>query len=187
MTQDFAIHTGTVLLAEPFMLDPNFRRSVILLCDHDEMEGSIGFVLNRPLNMQVNDLVSGFPEFPSEIHFGGPVATDTIHFLHTKGNMLNQSREVSPGVYWGGDFEQLKTLVETNLIKTDDIRFYVGYSGWGGGQLMDEMHNGSWVSAQMNRNYAFKGRADKMWKQAMTDVGAHFSVIAQIPEFISLN
>ena len=73
------VASGKVLLAEPFMLDPNFKRSAVLLCEHSE-EGSVGFIMNKPLNMRIDELIDGFPEFDSEVFFGGPVQTDTIHY-----------------------------------------------------------------------------------------------------------
>jgi putative transcriptional regulator len=101
------VYNGTVLLAEPFMLDPNFKRSAILLCEHNK-EGSVGFIMNKPLDMRIDELIEGFPEFESEVLFGGPVQTDTIHYIHNIGELLEGSRQVTDGVYWGGDFEKLK-------------------------------------------------------------------------------
>jgi putative transcriptional regulator len=121
------VKTGNILLAEPFMLDPNFRRSVVLLCDHHD-EGSIGFILNKPLNRSIDEIIPDFPEFKSEVFYGGPVATDTIHFIHSVGDLVEDSVEVSRGVYWGGDYEKLKFLIESELILPDNIRFFIGYS-----------------------------------------------------------
>ncbi len=187
MINQSAIDVGNILVAEPFMLDPNFRRSVILLCDHSEKDGSVGFVLNKPLKMQVTDLIADFPDFRSELYFGGPVATDTIHYIHTRGDILEDSRPVCPGLYWGGDYEQLKELVRVNLIKTTDLKFFVGYSGWGAKQLDDELITGSWVSADMQREYAFATQPDQLWRQALRDLGKHYTVIAEIPETMHLN
>ena len=86
---DIIIQTGKILLAEPFMMDANFRRAVILLCDHHE-EGSLGFILNKPLKMSVDELIADFPEFDAEVYFGGPVATDTIHYIHDKGSLFGR-------------------------------------------------------------------------------------------------
>ena len=131
------IKTGSVLLAEPFMFDSNFKRSAILLCEHNE-EGSIGFILNKELDMQVDELIADFPSFDGKVFFGGPVQTDTIHYIHNVGNLLEDSVKVVPGVYWGGDFEKLKFLIQSDMIKPHNIRFFVGYSGWSDGQLGDE-------------------------------------------------
>jgi putative transcriptional regulator len=183
---DQEVTQGKILLAEPFMLDPNFKRSAVLLCEHNE-EGTVGFILNKPLNMRIDELVDGFPEFDSEVLFGGPVQTDTIHYIHNVGDLLEDSREVVDGVYWGGDFEKLKFLISSQLIQPNNIRFFVGYSGWTEGQLEDEMGFGSWLVAEMHANYLFKSNPDDLWQQVMENMGNTYSVIAQMPEGISWN
>ncbi|MDF1864923.1 MAG: YqgE/AlgH family protein [Saprospiraceae bacterium] len=180
------IKTGSVLLAEPFMFDSNFKRSAILLCEHNE-EGSIGFILNKELDMQVDELIADFPSFDGKVFFGGPVQTDTIHYIHNVGNLLEDSVKVVPGVYWGGDFEKLKFLIQSDMIKPHNIRFFVGYSGWSDGQLGDELEWGSWVVANMFANYIFKDKPKKLWKKIMNNKGDVFSVIAQMSESIDWN
>jgi putative transcriptional regulator len=172
---------GKILLAEPFMLDPNFKRTAVLLCDHDE-EGSLGFVMNKPLNVRVDELIEAFPEFVSEVYLGGPVQTDTIHYVHNVGDLLEGSVKVVDGVYWGGDFDKLKFLITQQLILPHNIRFFVGYSGWSEGQLTDEMLYGSWVVADMDANYLFKTPSDSLWKQVMYNKGDTYTVIANIPD-----
>lgn len=181
------VESGKILLAEPFMLDPNFKRSAVLLCDHSKEEGSVGFILNKPLQTKIDELIDEFPEFDSEVFFGGPVQMDTVHYLHNVGDLLEESIEVSRGVYWGGDFEKLKFLVAQELIKPHQIRFFVGYSGWSEGQLDDEMSYGSWVLANMDANYVFKTEPQSLWQSIMENKGNTYSVIAQMPEDISWN
>ena len=180
------IKSGTVLLAEPFMMDANFKRTAVLLVDHGN-EGSIGFILNREVEMRVDELVEDFPEFGGNLYFGGPVGTDTIHYLHSKGDLLEGSDEISPGVFWGGDYEQLKFLVRQELIKPHDIRFFVGYSGWSENQLEEELGIGSWVTAPMFANYLFKSKPGNLWKQVMDNKGSTFSVIAGMEDGPSYN
>ncbi len=175
------VSSGKILLAEPFMLDPNFKRSAVLLCEHNK-DGSVGFIINKPLNMRIDELIDGFPEFDSEVMFGGPVQTDTIHYIHNVGDLLEESAKVADGIYWGGNFEKLKFLISSNLILPHNIRFFVGYSGWSEGQLKDEMGYGSWVLAEMDANYLFKLEPAKVWNQVMYNKGDTFTVIAQMPE-----
>lgn len=186
MIEQDLVQKGKLLLAEPFMLDPNFKRAVILLCEHED-NGSLGFILNKSLNMPVSDLIADFPDFDSEAYYGGPVSTDTIHYIHNVGDLLEDSHPVSRGVYWGGDFEKLKFLIETQLIQPENIRFFVGYSGWSPGQLMEEMHFGSWVLANMHANYAFKNEHDGLWQEVMQEKGSTYSIIAQMPDYINWN
>ncbi len=187
MESNTSIKPGKLLVAEPFMMDPNFKRSVVLLCEHNDEQGSLGFVLNKPLKINVEDLLGDFPEFDSEVYFGGPVATDTIHYIHDKGDILDNSVKIHNGVYWGGDFEQLKFLIKTKLIKEANIRFFVGYSGWTEHQLFEELEIGSWILADMDSNYLFHHANENLWKQVMENKGSSFGVIAQISESHRLN
>ncbi|MBU6343168.1 MAG: YqgE/AlgH family protein, partial [Bacteroidetes bacterium] len=149
------IKTGQALLAEPFMLDPYFKRAVVLLCEHHD-QGSVGFVLNKSIDMKVNDLMQDFPAFEAGVFYGGPVQTDTLHYVHNVGDLLEDSVKVTNGVWWGGNFDKLKFLINMSMITPENIRFFVGYAGWSGGQLEDEMESGSWVTANMDSNYLFK-------------------------------
>jgi len=180
------IKSGTILLAEPFMLDPNFKRAAVLLVDHGS-EGSIGFVLNRESDVRVDELVDDFPEFDAPVYVGGPVGRDTVHYLHRKGDLLEDSDEVVKGVFWGGDYERLKFLIRQQLIAPHDIRFFVGYSGWSDDQLDQELSLGSWVTARMDANYLFKSSPDTLWSQVMDHKGNAFSVIADMDEEANYN
>ena len=182
-----ALNIGIILLAEPFMLDPNFKRATVLLCDHSS-EGSIGFVINRPLNQRINALLEDFPEFDAEVFFGGPVeAETTLHYVHNVGDLLEGSIKVSSGVYWGGDFEKLKFLIASELIQPDNIRFFLGYTGWGEGQLEEEMSTGSWVIADADANYLFQMEPAQLWQEIMQNKGAAYTVIAQMPDSANWN
>ncbi len=180
------IDKGSVLLAEPFSLDANFKRSAVVLTEHHD-DGTVGFIINKPLDVHVDELISDFPEFRARVHFGGPVATDSIHYLHNVGDLLDDSIKVRPGIYWGGDFEKLKFLIDSKLISPKNIRFYVGYAGWSSGQLEGELSYGSWVIADMYANYLFKSKADELWNVIMANKGNTFSVIAQVPDNVNWN
>lgn len=175
------LKNGTILLAEPFMLDSNFRRGAVLLVEHTN-EGSVGFIMNRPVDVRIDNLVDDFPEFEAPVYYGGPVGTDTVHYLHRKGDLLDGSDEITRGIYWGGDYEQLKFLVRQELIRPDEIRFFVGYSGWSEDQLEEELATGSWVTAPMFPNYLFKSKPATLWSQVMHNKGNTFSVIAGMRE-----
>lgn len=176
------IQAGSLLIAEPFMEDPHFRRSVVLLCEHHS-EGSIGFILNKPVGMNVDRLVAAFPEFHAEVFYGGPVQTDTIHYVHTKGDLIENSVEIAKGLYWGGNFEQLKFCAENGLLSPFEVRFFVGYSGWGEGQLEEEMEDMSWMIGQVDKNYLFMPSTDarQLWRMALEHEGDVYSVIGQMP------
>lgn len=168
------------------MLDPNFRRAAVLLCEHGP-EGSVGFIMNKRLNMRIDDLIEDFPSFRAPVYFGGPVQTDTVHYIHNLGNLLEDSYRIINNIYWGGDFNKLKFLIQQKMVKPSNIRFFVGYSGWSEGQLLDEMSYGSWLLADMHANYLFKSSPQKLWQQVMANKGDTYSVIAQMPDDISYN
>lgn len=183
----YVVHMGTLLLAEPFMQDTNFRRSVVLVTDHTEDEGTVGFIINKPLTIKINDLVEDFPEIDALAYYGGPVSTNTIHYIHNVGLLLDGSTEIGPGVFWGGEFDKLKFLVAHEMIKSENIRFFVGYSGWSPGQLAEEMDSGSWITADLHANYLFKSKPGRLWNQVMHHKGDVYSVLSQLPEQPNLN
>lgn len=181
------IKVGDVLLAQPFMLDGNFKRSALLVTEHTDKDGTVGFVLNKQIDMQINDLIADFPDFDSKVYFGGPVATDTIHYLHNIGDLLEDSTEIVKGVYWGGSFEKLKFLISSELVKPHNIRFFVGYSGWSEYQLAEEMKTGSWITADMDANYLFKANHKSLWKNILLNKGQAFGVIGNMPDQVRYN
>lgn len=186
MTANTLIRSGQILIAEPFMLDPFFRRSVVLLCEHHE-QGSLGFILNKAINMGINELLPDFPYFEADVFYGGPVQTDTLNYLHNVGDILEGSVPVARGVWMGGNFEELQFLITQQLIQPHNIRFMVGYAGWSAGQLQEELSYRSWVSGEMDPNYLFNTNPADLWKLAMYNQGNAYSVIAEIPDAINWN
>jgi putative transcriptional regulator len=183
----FQLQQGKVLIAEPFMQDSYFKKSVVALCDYSKKEGSVGFILNRPTNLKMEEVMQDFPEFDSIIYYGGPVANDTIHYIHRLGDLVEGSKEIMPGLFWGGDFKKLKFLINTGVIKPYDIRFYIGYSGWSAGQLEDEMDINSWVIDDMDINYPFMDNHLEMWNVCLHNKGNNYSVMADMVDSISMN
>lgn len=184
--EEVDVRKGIVLLAEPFSQDSHFKRSAVVLTDHQK-EGTVGFIINKPLDIQIEELLSDFPEFDTNVYFGGPVATDSIHYIHNVGEMLDDSIKVANGIYWGGDFEKLKFLIDSKLILPRNIRFFVGYAGWGAGQLAAELSYGSWVLADAHANYLFKSPPGQLWQQIMKNKGDTYSVIANVPDSVNWN
>ena len=83
------------------MIDPNFRRTAVLLCEHDT-EGSLGLILNKLTGMNINDVLTDMPPFDAPVYYGGPVHTDSLHFIHDVGDLLEDSLPVADGVWWAG-------------------------------------------------------------------------------------
>jgi putative transcriptional regulator len=186
--RDKPIQSGSILLSEPFMWDENFRRTVILLCRHHSVEGTSGLILNKPVKLELEDLLESFPKgFGGKLYLGGPVGTDMIQILHTMGDKLTGSHKMCDGVYWGGDFNQLKKLIRQGEITNKHIRFYIGYSGWDAKQLQDELKDNSWIISQSRHAYIFDGEPDYLWKKIMNDMGGLYQTMASYPENPNLN
>ena len=118
-----AASTGILLIADPFLKDPHFMRTVVFLCEH-QTEGSFGFVLNKQYDHTLDELITNFEGFPIPVYYGGPVQVDTIHFLHQYPELIPGGQEVLKGIYWGGDFEMVTQLIQNNEIDLDKIRFF---------------------------------------------------------------
>lgn len=179
------IETGHFLLSEPFMDDPNFKRSVVLLCEHRD-EGTLGFIVNKCLNMKLAEALPELGEFEAPLYFGGPVETDTLHFLHTLGDRLEGAVQVAPGLWWGGNFETLSILIKSGEILPEDIRFYLGYSGWSPGQLAEELDAKAWIAHAGNPTYVF-AECDELWRTILHEKGGRFRVMSNYPEDPRLN
>lgn len=177
---------GTLLLAEPFMESPEFKRSVILLAEHND-KGTMGFIINRKLNVSPSQAIDNFPEFDDELYYGGPVNSDQLFYLHTKPELLEGSLEITPGIYMGGDYETLKNLIDIKKITSKDIRFYVGYSGWSAGQLKRELKDNSWIVMQGTSEHFMSSNYKNLWKDVLKSRGGKYSVVADFPEDPTLN
>ncbi len=183
---NFRPEAGLILISEPFLADMYFKRSVVLLSEHD-VEGSIGFILNKPTDITVNDAIDDFPVFDAPLYFGGPVSTDTLYYIHTIGEQLEGSREIMNGVYWGGSFEQLKELILSGTVTPDQIRFYAGYSGWDNDQLDMELKEHAWLISSGSMSYSFYKNPSMLWKQVLRSMGKEYARMAEFPEDPSLN
>jgi len=132
------IESGTILIADPFLKDPNFMRSVVFLCEH-EFAGSFGFVLNRKHNTVVGDLIAALDGCDFPVYYGGPVQMDALHFLHLRPDIVHDGVKITDDIYWGGNFEELCVHIQNKTLKQNQVRFFIGYSGWSEGQLENEM------------------------------------------------
>jgi len=185
--KDKGISAGQLLLSEPFMFDENFRRTVVLVCEHTTDNGTVGLILNKPINLRLNDVVEDFPPFKGKIFLGGPVGTDTMQFLHSLGNKIENSLKLTDNLYWGGNFEQLKEMMSNGEIAADEIRFFLGYSGWSPGQLEEEMKDNSWIVTGATSHHIFETPFDALWKITMKDMGGIYNTMAGYPENPALN
>jgi putative transcriptional regulator len=177
---------GRLLISEPFLPDPNFERTVVLLCEHNE-EGSFGFVLNKPSILKVGEVMEDITDLDNLVYVGGPVQQDTLHFIH-RNTQLENAVEIVEQIYWGGAFDNLMLLCQTRQITGKDIRFFLGYSGWGPGQLDEELEQDSWIVCDyVTDQLLFDTEPEIMWRKALENMGGRFSMYSNYPVDPRLN
>ncbi|MEK8180950.1 YqgE/AlgH family protein [Flavobacterium buctense] len=181
------LQKGQLLIAEPSIIgDLSFNRSVILLADHNE-EGSVGFILNKPLKYTIKDLL---PEIDAKfkIYNGGPVEQDNLYFIHNVPNLIPNSIEISNGIFWGGDFDLTKDLINKGLLKKKNIRFFLGYTGWDSEQLETEMLSNSWIlTKNVYENKILSKASVHFWKEKIIELGGEYLIWSNAPENPILN
>ena len=174
---------GSLLVAHPNMLDPNFRRTVLFISEHEPNKGALGVIINRPLDRQVADLVSdtppaGLAEVP--VFLGGPVEKNQLMFAAfewQKGKGLELSHNVA--------FEAANDGAgEKNLVT---ICAFVGYAGWGAGQLESELKQKAWLLQKANPSVLQLDRLPNLWFDIMRSLGPWYKMLAAAPDDPSLN
>lgn len=178
---------GKLLIAEPTLTgDVSFNRSVVLLAEHNE-EGSIGFILNKPLDYDISDLITDI-KISFQVFNGGPVEQDNLYFIHTVPHLIEDSIEISNGIYWGGNFDKTVALINQKMITPADIRFFLGYSGWASYQLDHELSSKSWVVITNEyKSDIIQRSTNAFWKEKMIELGGDYLLWSNSPENPSLN
>ena len=174
---------GTLLISQPFLGDPNFERSVVLLCRHSPDEGAFGLVLTRPTPLLLGDVLAlppaaARPVARLPLFAGGPVQPDTLHFVHQQAELPGAS-PLGQGVYWGGDFAQFLTSLDAEAGPT--LRLFVGYSGWSAGQLEEEIGRGSWIRQPASAGKVFTLESDAFWRTILREKGGRYRALANYP------
>ncbi len=178
------LQKGQLLISEPFLNDSNFERSVILLCEHDK-EGSFGFVFNNHTTHKVMDVLDDNIAF--DLYLGGPVDHTSMHFIHNKPDLISGGSLLKDNLYWGGDFEEVKTQCLLGAIKESEIRFFLGYSGWDAGQLEDELKENVWIISNNSIDFILKESATGLWREVLKRMGGKYKAIANFPTDPRLN
>ncbi|MBT8400036.1 MAG: YqgE/AlgH family protein [Rhodothermia bacterium] len=169
---------GSLLIAPPALQDPNFFRSVILLCEHSG-EGSFGLILNRPIEAEIEIMSSDLAGYTGGLQFGGPVQPDTLHFLHKLE--LPEAATIVTGVEWGGDFDALKQICSGRSVSDRELRLFLGYAGWGAGQLHDEIQTGGWIVTESDEKAVFSDEPGSIWRSRLRRMGGDYAVMANFP------
>jgi len=182
---------GRLLITEPFEESSYFNRSVVLLCEHND-DGSFGFVLNNYVDVRLSDF-QGLPEsdevgFEARIGLGGPVSSKNLYYIHTLGDRLPDSVQVTEEIYAWGDFEVLKNMLISGVIKQNEIRFFLGYSGWVEKQLEGELKHNAWLVADVfNTAEIMDTKNESLWTDYMSRQGGKYKAFAHFPKNPALN
>ena len=180
------IKKGQLLISEPSFTESTFYKSVILILYHDISE-SIGLILNQPTNIKLNEIINGLPLDNFQVYLGGPVENNTIHFIHTLGQIIPNTKEIKKGIYWGGNFDTVKKLITQKKISANDIRFFIGYSGWGENQLNNEINNNSWIIHNDDTKICMQNSNKKLWSKLIKTKNRKLAIWANIPRDPSMN
>lgn len=172
---------GSILISEPFLSDDYFSRAVIYLCDHNE-NGSFGFVLNKFVDTSLSDTIDGFPTIDFKVSLGGPVDTSNLYYIHSFGDSLENAYPIDQGLFIGGNFEDMKSIVTQIPGRAKQVRFFIGYSGWEDGQLEAEIDENSWVVVNnVPSSIIMSTEQDALWKDLMKQLGGKFELMSKFP------
>ncbi len=177
---------GRVLISDPSLKDPVFFKSVVLLTHHNNDE-TIGLVLNNPTKIKLNDILENVSSSDFLIYLGGPVEKNTIQFLHTLGDTIPESKQILEGLYWGGNFDVVLELINSNKISNNQIRFFAGYSGWGIEQLNNEIREDSWLVQRSTKEVCMQYSNAKLWSDIIKKQSGKYAIWANLPKDPSLN
>ncbi len=177
---------GKILISVPFLPDTFFNRSIIYLTDHSP-EASVGFILNKNLEIKVSDAISGFEGWDEKLSMGGPVSPDTLHYLHNLGDKIPKSILVDENIFLGGDIDTVRLLIKNGKIMQHQIRFFLGYSGWSAGQLERELKENSWVIAKIKSDIILNNQVDNTWKRVLRSFKNKYRMWADFPESPDMN
>lgn len=177
---------GRILISEPFLMDNYFKRSIVFITEHNS-EGTVGFVLNKPINMKVNEIMTDLPTVNTIVSLGGPVQTNTLHYIHMLGDIIPGSIKVLDNIYWGGEFDVIKRLLESGSLTSENIRFFLGYSGWQANQLEDELNDNAWVVADIHPDEVMSKMNKVYWNKTLNRLGKKFQMWSNFPENPQMN
>ncbi|MBN8702125.1 MAG: YqgE/AlgH family protein [Bacteroidetes bacterium] len=176
---------GKIIISEPFLDDQFFKRSVVLLVEHNEL-GTTGFILNKALDVKLHELVPELPYYEGNVFYGGPVNKDQLFFIHTLKS-IKDSLTIRKGLYWGGDFEQVKELMQQGKLSDTNIRFFIGYSGWDFKQLEKEIEQKSWIVSDEKNTVLFNENFFNLWTICLKSMGKEYAIMTTFPENPELN
>lgn len=185
-TSDLKPEKGRLLISEPFLQDNYFERSVVLICDYNS-EGAFGFVLNKYLDVKFEEMAEVLPSFDTKVSLGGPVNKQHLFFIHTL-DQLPGAVQVNKEIYAGGDFDLMLNMIKKGEINNQQIRFFLGYSGWSPGQLEAEIELNSWiVSPSPSSDLLMNAENESLWEILLEKKGGKFKLMSKFPQNPQMN
>lgn len=178
---------GRILISEPALKDFYFSRSVVLLAEHSNELGAQGLILNKPLNLKLNEIVKDFPRTQFPVYLGGPVHPDRLFYLHTLGERIPGSEKIFGDIYWGGEIQKLIELIDLKLVTSEQVRFFIGYAGWSPNQLENELTEKSWIVSDTHKSCIMESEPEKLWTNMLKALGNDYAIWANYPPDPILN
>ena len=173
---------GKILVADPSIFDDqNFHRSVVIIANNKD-RNVLGFIVNKPLSYSINDIM---PEIiiDLKLYYGGPVDQDNLFVVHNAGHLIPNSIKIDDYLFWGGNFEKLVDLLNKGIIKKNNIRFFLGYSGWSNEQLEQEIKSNTWIPIKNHfKDKILNLDSDTIWKNQMLALGGKYLLWSNTPE-----
>ena len=177
---------GRILISEPSFNDSIFFKSVVLLTHHNDDE-SIGLILNRPTKINLNEILNNIPLSDFPVYIGGPVAKQSLQFIHTLGNLIPESKQITKNIYFGGNFNTVLKLMQDKKITKNEIRFFVGYSGWREDQLNTEIREDSWLVESLKDDFCMQYSTPKLWNEIIRNQKSDYAIWVNMPKDPNLN
>lgn len=183
------VEIGSLLISEPLMNDPYFSRSVILVLDKPEDEGHFGLILNKKTDFTLKELMPEWEEADKiPVYCGGPVDMERMFLLHTLGEELGSSMEITPGIYVGADLDKIISYVENGGQIEGKLRFFLGYCGWAPDQLAAEINANTWAVKTVPEDLPLlSGDGVEFWREQTATLGNSHRSWLLVPTDPSLN
>lgn len=173
-------------MARPLLNDGGFKRTVILLAEHNE-QGSLGFILNKPMHLTLKDVLPKMEHLKLPVYYGGPVSQNQLFYIHTAGSRISDSIHIQQNYFWSGNFQEILDGLTNHTLAPSQVRFFIGYSGWGGGQLAQEVNEKAWGVLNSYTSELINKHPDDMWPEHVARLGGNYKVFADMPQEPSLN
>ncbi len=188
-TNNVELKKGRILISEPFSVGDIFKRSVVLLTEYSKETGAMGFILNRNIPQRSIDpnFLREFPGINISVSVGGPVGADKLFYIHNfSQDIIEDSIEIMPGLYVGGNYKQLKNKLLSRKIPVQNMRFFAGYSGWQPKQLETEVDRNSWLVKDITPEEVLK-IDNNIWTNQLKQLEEKYKLWTIVPKHPHLN